>query len=816
MATKYEFSGVVKDANDSPVAGATISVTPLPSFTLMDGTNIAETASVTTSADGTWSFQLYPSPIDKPTYVYSVSIGKGGVTLLEKLFRMPPAPASLWMQNPDQDNALVITPIGEVSQATIPLPTIDHPTLSDIDVTSASGGDWGAWTEVYAHQNVHDEDVFDTITGELTFNPTWGTTNPYAEIEVRVLHTESDKTTLVENVLPHLNTVFLSHLFSSPLTPHTESLSLAAANILAPNDYLIVSARIRRHGDTGTAQIMGAQSSLYISTIRKHNVSFIISPTSTGGALRFDTTEFEGDGTSTPVALRNPFTSALHTKLDGIEPHATADQTGSEIITEIIASPDSIPATKVTGLSTGNPPTTLDGLSDVEAPNPQDGDAILFEQSSQKYKPKPIPAEDPKKIATALETLPEPDQLKRSALTGETTVEIGTTLPDISTVAPGTIRAQQSSNADDPTLHIAGGQFAVPTVRRNEVELTLNNGNFRVADRNNGGTGSASDNFDNFIGFISTGTTVVTIAVYWGTISQSLQTNPGNHLFITTPATAFGATQFDLNAASDRYITISGRRYTQYHTTSSALATGLKAIGMSSTWEFHTNTLATADLNIKPATHETTDGQTWHGVGITGAERTKLASVTAGAEPNVKADFNATSGDAEILNKPTVPASLDDLSDVAISSPAQGESLSYDRASRTFVNLQVDHPTFANLDLVVNNISSASGDHLLTSYTWSDLQLTTIEFAVGHKVAYRLIIDTDQAFHSVKFRQTGSTGSFIGSTALPGIVSGTQTVTGKGMNASMLEPSLDIYLNRTTSTRATITRVRLFLYLYID
>ena len=89
MATKYEFSGVVKDANDSPVAGATISVTPLPSFTLMDGTNIAETASVTTSADGTWSFQLYPSPIDKPTYVYSVSIGKGGVTLLCLLYTSP-------------------------------------------------------------------------------------------------------------------------------------------------------------------------------------------------------------------------------------------------------------------------------------------------------------------------------------------------------------------------------------------------------------------------------------------------------------------------------------------------------------------------------------------------------------------------------------------------------------------------------------------------------------------------------------------------------------------------------------------------------
>jgi len=40
---------------------------------------------------------------------------------------------------------------------------------------------------------------------------------------------------------------------------------------------------------------------------------------------------------------------------------------------------------------------------------------------------------------------------------------------------------------------------------------------------------------------------------------------------------------------------------------------------------------------------------------ITGDERTKLAGIEAGAEVNVNADWNATSGDAEILNKPTIP-----------------------------------------------------------------------------------------------------------------------------------------------------------------
>lgn len=39
----------------------------------------------------------------------------------------------------------------------------------------------------------------------------------------------------------------------------------------------------------------------------------------------------------------------------------------------------------------------------------------------------------------------------------------------------------------------------------------------------------------------------------------------------------------------------------------------------------------------------------------TTAEQTKLAGIEAGAEINVNADWNATSGDAQILNKPTIP-----------------------------------------------------------------------------------------------------------------------------------------------------------------
>jgi len=41
---------------------------------------------------------------------------------------------------------------------------------------------------------------------------------------------------------------------------------------------------------------------------------------------------------------------------------------------------------------------------------------------------------------------------------------------------------------------------------------------------------------------------------------------------------------------------------------------------------------------------------------LTATEKSKLVGIEAGAEVNVNADWNATSGDAEILNKPTIPS----------------------------------------------------------------------------------------------------------------------------------------------------------------
>ncbi len=44
---------------------------------------------------------------------------------------------------------------------------------------------------------------------------------------------------------------------------------------------------------------------------------------------------------------------------------------------------------------------------------------------------------------------------------------------------------------------------------------------------------------------------------------------------------------------------------------------------------------------------------------VTDAEKTKIAGIAEGAEVNVNADWNASSGDAQILNKPTIPTVSD-------------------------------------------------------------------------------------------------------------------------------------------------------------
>lgn len=77
-------------------------------------------------------------------------------------------------------------------------------------------------------------------------------------------------------------------------------------------------------------------------------------------------------------------------------------------------------------------------------------------------------------------------------------------------------------------------------------------------------------------------------------------------------------------------------------------------------------------------------------------------------------DWNATTGDAQVLNKPTIPTELRDLTDVNITSPAQDDTLLFDAGSNEFVNGQLGAVAYSNDYNDLDNLPSV-GSGTVTS-----------------------------------------------------------------------------------------------------
>lgn len=97
----------------------------------------------------------------------------------------------------------------------------------------------------------------------------------------------------------------------------------------------------------------------------------------------------------------------------------------------------------------------------------------------------------------------------------------------------------------------------------------------------------------------------------------------------------------------------------------------------------------------------------------TSTEKTKLAGIAAGAEVNVNADWDATSGDAEILHKPTIPSKTSDLTnDSGFITAAQVEESIVKSVNTTAgtsgVNLSLS--AAGDLDVTISSGSVASNN----------------------------------------------------------------------------------------------------------
>ena len=91
---------------------------------------------------------------------------------------------------------------------------------------------------------------------------------------------------------------------------------------------------------------------------------------------------------------------------------------------------------------------------------------------------------------------------------------------------------------------------------------------------------------------------------------------------------------------------------------------------------------------------------------MSGTDKTKLDSIQSNAQINVQADFNATSGDAKILNKPSIPANLGDLNNVDSTAATNGQVLTWDNANSYWE--AADAPAYTTNADTVDNLHASS------------------------------------------------------------------------------------------------------------
>lgn len=168
----------------------------------------------------------------------------------------------------------------------------------------------------------------------------------------------------------------------------------------------------------------------------------------------------------------------------------------------------------------------------------------------------------------------------------------------------------------------------------------------------------------------------------------------------------------------------------------------------------HIGFASSADLlTLSDALDSKVDKETGKGLSsndYTIADKNKLAGIQVGAEVNVNADWNSTSGDSQILNKPTIPTKTSDLTNdsgfistevdpVFVASPAHSittqdisnwnskqNALGYNPVTdaRTFTINGITYDLTANRSWTVGDIlstSSYSNPSWITALAWSKI-----------------------------------------------------------------------------------------------
>ena len=135
------------------------------------------------------------------------------------------------------------------------------------------------------------------------------------------------------------------------------------------------------------------------------------------------------------------------------------------------------------------------------------------------------------------------------------------------------------------------------------------------------------------------------------------------------------------------------------------------------------------------------------------ADETKLDGIAAGAEVNVNADWNAVSGDAQILNKPTIPSTTDLFNKTTDDS---------DDITQGATNLFL---TTAERTKLTNTSGTNTGDQTLSSFGITSTA-TELNYTDGVTSAIQTQLDTK--LEDVDISDINATGTASGTTYLRG------------------------------------------------
>jgi hypothetical protein len=177
------------------------------------------------------------------------------------------------------------------------------------------------------------------------------------------------------------------------------------------------------------------------------------------------------------------------------------------------------------------------------------------------------------------------------------------------------------------------------------------------------------------------------------------------------------------------------------------------------------------------------DGSTFKQYSLT--EKNKLTGIAAGAEVNVNADWNATTGDAQILNKPTIPTAITQTSQLT-NNGADGVN--------PFITA-LDIPTTGQASTLVREVKNMTGA-TLTKGT-----VVFISGANGNKPIVTKALATTDALSSRTFGllQSNINNNGLGYCVIIGDLS--------GLDTSAFAEGDQLYLSGVTAGTYTATKI---------